>query len=466
MIARSAPARGDAAMTAVRLVAIIALLAAALGPRAAPVHGSAALLITVGEVTDTTAVLWTRSEADGEVVAEVTAAASPEPLRAHARTTPEADFTAKLVLRGLQPATGYQYRVSSRSSRVDGRFVTAPAHREARSVRFVWSGDLGGGRHCRRVGDGYSIFRAMATRRPAFFIFAGDTVYADHRCAGPGVAPGADFVARSLPDFHRKHRHNREDPAVQAFLRQTSVYAVWDDHEVRNNFAAATEPLAPIGLRAFLDYWPITPPEEDGTRLYRAVRWGRLVELFILDTRQYRDAVCLDSSDKTMLGAAQRRWLIDGVAASDAVWKLVVSSVPFSVAKGGPCGDSWAPRRFLGLRTGYATERDALIDAWRRRAVRNVVVLAADVHYAALLRHRPVSGFTFHELIAGPLAAIPKAPGKVDADLGAVRLFAVGGRNNFGEIEVDATMLTARIVGERGEVLGARTISAEDRPGR
>jgi alkaline phosphatase D len=248
---------------------------------------------------------------------------------------------------------------------------------------------------------------------------------------------------------------------VQEFFRETAVYATWDDHEVRNNFAAPTEALAPIGLRAFLDYWPIRPPQEEPTRLYRRVRWGALLEVFILDTRQYRGSGCLDSPEKTMLGAAQRKWLLDSVAASKAVWKIVVSSVSFSIAKGGPCGDSWAPRRFLWFRTGFPTERDALLDAWRERRVSNLIVLAADVHYADLIRHSPAPAFTFHEFAAGPLAATLKEPATIDADLGPERLFARGGLNNFGEIAVDETALTVRIVDEQGRVLVTRTIDAE-----
>jgi alkaline phosphatase D len=432
-----------------------------------PVRGSGRLLVTVSEVTATTAVLWVRSERDAEVVVELTATRSASPPPAILMTSAERDHTGKTIVRGLEPATGYRYRVRAGSESIDGRFVTAPADREALPVVFVWSGDLGGGRQCRRAGSGYPIFRAMAERRPEFFLFVGDTVYADRRCTGPDGAPGADFKARSLADFHRKHRYNRADPAVHEFLRETSVYAIWDDHDVRNNFAGTTEPLAPTGLRAFLDYWPVTPPDEDPTRLYRRVRWGRLVDIFILDTRQYRRAGCLDGSSKTMLGDVQRKWLIDGMATSEAVWKLVVSTVPFSIAKGGVCGDSWAPRRFLWFKTGFATERKMLLDAWREQRVENVIVLAADVHYAELLRHRPAPALSFHEFIAGPLAATPKDPGQSDARLGSERLFARGGLNTFGEISIDQTALTVRIIDEQGRILVTRTIEAQrSRPGR
>jgi alkaline phosphatase D len=437
------------------------VLPLAFGLWARPVHGGGRLLVTLGDVTATTVILWARSEVGGDLVAEFAAPTSAKTVRAIVRTRGDRDYTGKVVVRGLEPATAYRYRLSRGTETVDGRFVTAPGDPEARAVVFTWSGDLGGGKQCRRTGSGYPVFRAMASRRPDFFLFVGDTVYADHRCAGRNVVSDADFKARSLSEFYRKHRYNREDLAVQDFFRETSVYPIWDDHDVRNNFAASTEPLAPIGLRAFLDYWPITPPEDDPTRLYRQFRWGRLLEVFILDTRQYRSPKCLDNAEKTMLGAAQRKWLVDSVARSQAVWKVVVSTVSFSIAKGGPCGDSWAPRTFLWLRTGFVTERDAILRALHERGVKNLIVVAADVHYADLIRHRPAPAFGFHEFTAGPLAATPKEPENIDAALGPERLFAQGGLNNFGEIAVDQTALAVRIIDEHGRILVTRTIEAE-----
>ena len=49
---------------------------------------------------------------------------------------------------------------------------------------------------------------------------------------------GADYIAKTLAEFHGKHRSNRADPRVQEFFRTTAVFATWDDHEVHNNFGA------------------------------------------------------------------------------------------------------------------------------------------------------------------------------------------------------------------------------------
>lgn len=444
------------------------MLGLALPLLVAGAAGAAGLLVTVGEVTETTAVVWARPPGEGEVTVEVLAAAGGPAVRAAATASAKRDGqTVKIPLAGLKPATRYGYTLRASGDTVEGEFVTAPAAGQAARVHLLWSGDLGGGGYCRSVEGGYPIFRTLARGRPDFFLFVGDTIYADHRCKEPGAVPGANFVARSLGEFRQRHHYNREEPAVQEFFRLTSVYAIWDDHEVRNNFAGPSEPLMPVGRRAFLDYWPIVPPEEEPTRLYRKFRWGRLLEVFILDTRQYRSPnTDVDGPGKTMLGAAQRRWLVENVTASTAVWKLVVSSVPLSIPKGPPWGrDSWSNASVFGTPqeggTGFAVERDAILGRLREGGVKNLVFLVTDVHHAELIRHRPTPEWSFHEFVAGPLSAGLGRPRPLDEALNPRSLFATARVNNFGEIVIEPGTLAARLVGEDGSTLGGHTIGAE-----
>jgi alkaline phosphatase D len=197
------------------------------------------------------------------------------------------------------------------------------------------------------------------------------------------------------------------------------------------------------------------------------VRWGRLLEIFILDTRQYRsDNGLPDGPRKTMLGAAQRRWLLDALPASTATWKVLVSSVPLAVPTGRPeRRDSWSNANVFGLApeqgTGFVTERDAILREFRVRGVRNLVVLAADVHHAEVIRHQPHREWAFHELIAGPLSATTGRPRPLDERLGPRTLFAQGGIYNFGEVTIDPTQLTVRLVDDQGTVLFTHTIAPE-----
>ncbi|HET7876205.1 MAG TPA: alkaline phosphatase D family protein [Methylomirabilota bacterium] len=434
---------------------------------AAAQAGEPGLLVTVGEVTDTAAVVWVRGQSWGRVTLRYAPAGGGEEKTVDARVGPASNLTAKIPLGGLAAATRYRYAISQGDESVAGAFVTAPAPWDSSPVRFLWSGDLGGGRSCRHITDGYPIFRAMLQYPADFFVFNGDTTYADLACGGADRVPGYDFVARRLPDFWAKHRYNRSDPGVQALFRALSVHAIWDDHEVRNNFSGQDEPLMPVGRQAFLEYFPILPPAEEPGRLYRKFRWGKLVELFILDTRQYRSPNTEpDGPGKTMLGPAQKRWLIDSVAASDATWKIVVSSVTLSVPVGkADRRDSWSNANVFGFPeeggTGFAVERDSILRALRERGVRNLVFLACDAHHAELIRHHPTPEWSFHEFIAGPLSASLGQPRPLDMGLNPRSLFATGGVENFGEVSVDQAALTVRIVNLSGQVLFTHTIGPE-----
>ncbi|MGH7312931.1 MAG: alkaline phosphatase D family protein [Candidatus Rokuibacteriota bacterium] len=432
----------------------------------APLGAAERLLVAVGDVASSTAVLWVRGVTDGVITAEYGPAGDGPTGTASVRVTDAGDRTGKALLSGLRPATRYTYRARSQGAGVAGEFVTAPPDDSPTPVRFLWSGDLGGGGVCRPRNGSHRIFEAMARQRPDFFLFVGDTIYADHVCRGPGVEPGGAFRATTLAGFRAKYRYYRLDAALGRLLTRTSVSAIWDDHEVRNDFAGPNEPLMPLGRQAFLDYWPILPPTAEPTRLYRALRWGRLLEVFILDTRQYRSANSeLDGPAKTMLGSAQRRWLIDQVSASPAVWKVIVTSVSLSVPTGRTHRDSWSNASVWGLpeenSTGFAVERDTILRTFRQRGVRNLVFLTADVHHAELIRHHPTPEFSFHEFIAGPLAASQGRPRPLDAALNPRSLFGRGGLNTFGEVRIEPTLFTVRIVDEDGRGLFTHTIGPD-----
>jgi alkaline phosphatase D len=156
-----------------------------------------------------------------------------------------------------------------------------------------------------------------------------------------------------------------------------------------------------------------------------------------------------------MLGAAQRRWLLEGVTRSTATWKLIVSSVPLGMFTGGVHADAWSSAGLLGHPRpgqGFAWERDLILDTLREAGVRNVVFLTGEVHHAELLRHDFAPGYHVHELVAGPLAARAGFPRLLDRSLGTQRLGALGLTQNFGELIADGHGLTARIRDRSGAV--------------
>jgi alkaline phosphatase D len=459
-------------------------------------HGVAA-----GDVTETSAVVWSRASGPATMVVSYGPATGPGELQ---KTTinaeAEDDFTAQAILEDLTPGTLYRYTVqfavgSDVSSEIQGRFRTAPSAQSPQGVAIIWSGDLAGQRYCRRPGIGFRIFAPMQQFRPDFFVANGDMIYADNDCPARGVEPDwenipADFPGVSDPGvdwedraqlaevFNAHWRYNRTDAHFQDFLANVPVYVQWDDHEVINDFGAPWEtyPAQPdragyanvvaAGRKSFFDYHPISASarEADGApRIYRSYRWGAHVELFILDARSYRSSnTAKDEPGKTMLGEAQLEWLISGLANSDATWKVISNDVPLSVPTGSRAAELGRDAFASGaLDTGFETELLELVQAMDSSNVDNVVFIATDVHSAAQLRYeQDYDGdgdeLLFHELIAGPLSAIRgPAPVTVDPTLGPVMLYGEGGIFNYGTIRIDAgkaAQLSADVRDEFGNV--------------
>lgn len=426
------------------------------GTRFAPVtHG-----VMVGDVTESEGIVWARTDRYAELHVEAEGGGQRKEARAWAIAAH--DYAAQAALTGLMPGTEYRYRVwfasggggGGRSDSPppeltwEGHFRTAPRGDRTLAVTFGWSGDLGGINVCRDAQSGYPIFGKMDGRSLDFFLGLGDMIYGDQACEARGFygndqIPAPVREATTVRQYWEHWRYNREDSGLQRFLASTAYVAMWDDHEVVNDFGpkdawhafppyVAGADLVPLGRHALFDYNPIAHDATDPDRLYRAFRRGRNLDLVLLDTRSYRDLDAQpDTAEKpkTMLGEEQRRWLIERVTHSDATWKVIVSSVPLAIptGRGGKAGhDGWCD---CDLETGFERELVGILRAFRDAGVRNVVFLTTDVHFATGLRYRPfpeTGDFTVYEFSAGPLGAMLLPNHALDETLHPERLFFFG----------------------------------------
>jgi alkaline phosphatase D len=391
-------------------------------------------------------------------------------------TGPETDFTLTVSLEGLTPATRYRYSVivspkehevteAEARTAAQGEFTTLADATSRVPVTFAWSGDLGGQQRCRRGAAGYPIFDVIRAQHLDFFLFLGDTMYADYVCPSPPNEPGADFLATTLADYRARHRDQRGAEALRRLLGDIPVYVMWDDHEVRNDFSGPFDSLMPVGRQALREYWPIRVAPEDPHRLYRKVRAGADLELFILDTRQYRSRNAdQDGLAKTMLGEKQLQWLLKSLTETTATWKVIVTSVPLSIPKGGGASvsgnDGWAGGPGI---PGFERERQVIVNTILRQKVKNVVFLAGDVHYVQANAYDPNGDGTpdFHEFVVGPLSAAPGRLTTPNADLRPTTLINESGYFNFGLIRVTRSSFDVTVLDDTGAMRFSHHLSAD-----
>ena len=330
--------------------------------------------------------------------------------RLHRQETVPETGTITLHLDGLTPGAPARIAVTAAVGTDCGAppeqarvLQVPPEPTTAAPFRLAWGGDLTGQNVCRHETEGFPAVSALAERPMDLFIALGDFIYADGTCEPVGRYQqpqlAGDFpIATELEHFLADWRYTLSDPAVARLRSAVPVVTVWDDHEVVNDFGGS-HPLAAPGLAAYRAMNPLPDP------LYRSLRYGAHLELLVLDTRSYRGPNThpdTEADPGTLLGDAQRTWLVDRLQHSDATWLVVVSSVPIGVPTGWPPGtgrDGWADN---GEPTGHERE---LAQIFAAAGPRSMLWLSTDVHFATVVRYQPNDDQTIIEAITGPLSA-------------------------------------------------------------
>ncbi|MFG2195915.1 alkaline phosphatase D family protein [Streptomyces sp. NPDC048639] len=474
--------------------------------------------VQVGDVTTSSALVWVRSDRPARMIVETSAT---EAFRTARRTYgpligPGTDFTGTAALRGLPPGEQVHYRVlladpddpRRTSEPVHGTFRTAPTRRR-QGVRFVWSGDLAGqGWGINPDRGGYPVFEEMRRRDPDFFLFSGDTIYADGPLTGSVTLPDGRLwrnvtteekakVAETLAEFRGNFRYNLLDQNLRRFNAQVPAIVQWDDHEVLNNWypgeilddARYTEKsvdvLAARAKRAFSEYFPVPtlrPGRTEG-RVHRVVRHGPLLDVFVLDMRTYRNRNSPNGQpedDRGILGREQLAWLKRELARSRAVWKVIASDMPLGlVVPDGATDFEAVANADPGAPLGRELQIAELLRHIKHRRITGTVWLTADVHYTSAQHYDPARAAfgdfaPFWEFVSGPLNAGAFPATALDSTFGPERVFMKAppranvspaeGYQFYGEVDIDGESgeLTVRLREEGGAVLFTRVLQ----PGR
>ncbi|MGA2891730.1 MAG: alkaline phosphatase D family protein [Xanthobacteraceae bacterium] len=317
-------------------------------------------------------------------------------------------YSVHLDVAGLQPGRSYWYRfLSGEAESAVGRAITlSPPGAAPDALRFGYVS-------CANYEHGYfSAYRHLTEENPEFVIFLGDYIYEGIEENRPIVRHHSDGVeAATLPTYRNRYAQYRLDPDLARLHAQVPALVTWDDHEVQNDYADQYSEYfddpAQFLLRraaayqAFYEHMPVRPilshPYGPLMRVYDRVSFGDLIEISVIDGRQYRsreacyappnkggghletNAGCPERLDagRTMMGFDQEAWLYSALAHSKAQWNLIAQDVLMAQLREKDNGvdgfwtDDW---------DGYPANRARLLKHIRDSKVSNPVVASGDIH--------------------------------------------------------------------------------------
>ncbi len=293
------------------------------------------------------------------------------------------DFTAQYLLTNLKSNTRYDVNVESRSiagtigqSR-DGTFRTAPAQKS--SDRVVFTVSTGQGNDDQDRPDGFNIYPEMLKLDPHFFVHTGDIVYYDRLAK-----------TLALARYHWQRMYSW--PTNVQFHRQVSSYFIKDDHDTLVDDCWPTMQTPYMheftfrqGLQVFREQVPM------GRYTWRTRRWGRHLQIWMVEGRDFRSSNRdPDGPGKTIWGQAQKDWFKTSVAESDATFRVLISPTPIV----GPDRDT---KRDNHSNKVFQTEGDELRAFIATQ--KNLVVVCGDRHWQYMSIH---PGTGVREYSCGP----------------------------------------------------------------
>ena len=326
---------------------------------------------------------------------------------------PDLSHSVHVDVEGLKENTVYWYRFRSGNAQSPvGRTRTLPGANDTTTPLKVAFAS------CQRYHAGeFLAYDHMLADAPDLVVFLGDYIY--EMGASQSERRGTwRYPANKISDYRELYELAKSDPSLQRMHAACPWLIIWDDHEVMNDYAG--EPVRikketgrvakrmEMGYRTWYEHMPISPKRLLGgtqglldnsheLRIYGTHRWGKLANLHLLDTRQYRSpqVSCgtaglfkadgcsdLETPNRHMLGEKQSEWLGQQLANNPAkspegtTWNLLCQPAVFSKFVipmfGGVLNhDNW---------DGYPAARQHILSAIERHQTSNPAIFGGDIH--------------------------------------------------------------------------------------
>lgn len=362
--------------------------------------------VKVGEVSENAALLWFRADGPGRMRVN---------LGEWAEAVADRDFTQVFKLDGLKPSTLVEYAAEVEGKpALKGSFRTAPRRDAAEDVVFT----VITGQAFKDLDNpaGFRIYPAMAKLNPRFLVPTGDTVYYDN---DPPLA-----TTKALARFHWRRmyelpRHVDFHLKVPGYWEKDDHDLIWNDCWPSMKVDKRLEFTFQEGVDLFREQVPM------GTSTFRSARWGKRLEVWLVEGRDFRSAnTDPDGPEKTIWGAEQKDWLKKTLLESDAEWKVLVSPTPIVGPDRGGKGDNHANKAF-------AHEGNEMRRWFGEKLPKNFFIACGDRHWQY---HSVDPGTGVQEFSCGP-ASDPHAGGSPGLDGKLHRFHRVKG----GFLSVSAT---------------------------
>lgn len=277
-------------------------------------------------------------------------------------STPDANNYVKFSKTGLAANTAHWYRVEIDSvvdTATTGQFRTAPSPGSQIDMEFGFGA-------CQDNASDHRVWDGILARNPRLFVHLGDFFY---------LLGTDDTEAEVLPYVDGQHTGARQ----KALWQVTPRARTWDDHDFGNDNSDSTWAGRAASAAVFRATEPhYTLPAGAGNNpIYQSFTYGNL-KFILTDLRHQRSQnSATDNASKTMMGATQKQWFKDELAAAEAdpdialiVWG---NSQCYVYASGSTQFDTdhWGQ---------FSTERRELVDWWGANITKPMIALSGDSH--------------------------------------------------------------------------------------
>jgi alkaline phosphatase D len=341
--------------------------------------------VASGDADTNSVIIWTKLDAysKAEVIYEISEDSSFNKIIKSGKviTDSSRDWTIKVLIDGLEPGKTYFYRFKYKDKYSPiGKTKTLP--RETNHFRIALLS-------CQHFSENYFwAYKYLADDNVDIILFLGDFIYEFNVYRNPRRADPT-LPAQDLETYRSKYKIAHSDTFLKLALSRIPIYAIWDDHEVMNDYAGKVmRYYNPKRLydayKAFFEYIPIR--DNDSFRIYRSFKVGNLIDIFLIDGRQYRDEMACRptfnpkddcykvafSEGRTLLGNEQKNWLINNLKNSKSIWKLIANNVMFM--------DLFKDNKPLNVDQwdGYYFEKMEILK--NIKDIKNVIFSAGDTH--------------------------------------------------------------------------------------